>query len=159
MELNITLNGRPVTAKIRPEETLLSVLRESLGQTGAKMGCGVGECGACTVVLNGLAVKSCTVLAAQCEGMEVLTVEGLAQGGELHPLQQAFIDHNAVQCGYCTPGFLMTATALLKRNPHPTRDEIQQAISGNLCRCTGYVQIIDAIEACAEGLDKSGAQA
>ena len=150
MKLNITLNGNLVTAEIRPEETLLSVLRERLGQTGAKMGCGVGECGACTVVLNGLAVKSCTVLAAQCEGMEVITVEGLAKGGELHPLQQAFIDHNAVQCGYCTPGFLMTALSLLKRNPHPTRDEIQQAISGNLCRCTGYVQIIDAIEACTD---------
>lgn len=158
MKLNITLNGNLVTAEIRPEETLLSVLRDKLGQTGAKMGCGVGECGACTVVLNDLAVKSCTVLAAQCEGMEVITVEGLAKDGELHPLQQAFIDHNAVQCGYCTPGFLMTALSLLKRNPHPTRDEIQQAISGNLCRCTGYVQIIDAIEACADKLDiKSGA--
>lgn len=157
MELNITLNGKPVTAKIRPEETLLSVLRQGLGHTGAKVGCEVGECGACTVVLNGQAVKSCTVLAAQCEGMEVLTVEGLAKGGELHPLQQAFIDHNAVQCGYCTPGFLMTALALLENNPRPTRNEIQQAISGNLCRCTGYVQIIDAIEACAKELEKSGA--
>lgn len=149
MELHLLLNGSLVTVQIRPEETLLSALRLGLGHTGAKLGCGIGECGACTVVLNGLAVKSCTILAAQCEGMEVLTVEGLANGDHLHPLQQSFIDHNAIQCGYCTPGFLMTAIALLQRNPHPTRDEIKQAISGNLCRCTGYVQIIDAIESYA----------
>jgi len=149
MKLHITLNEKPVTLRINPEETLLSALRSDLKHTCVKVGCGVGECGACTVILNGLAVKSCTVLAAQCEGMEILTVAGLSKGDKLHPLQQAFIDHNAVQCGYCTPGFIMTALAFLEKNPHPSREEIKQAISGNLCRCTGYVQIIDAIEAYA----------
>ncbi|MDR1193024.1 MAG: (2Fe-2S)-binding protein [Peptococcaceae bacterium] len=151
MILRLLLNGKPVTTTIRPEQTLLSVLRENLGYTGAKEGCGVGECGACTVILGQRAVKSCTVLAAQCEGASVRTVEGLAQDDRLHPLQQAFIDHNAVQCGFCTGGFLLTAVALLERDPHPSRREIQEAISGNLCRCTGYVQIIDAIAACAAG--------
>jgi len=114
----------------------------------------VGECGACTVILNGKAVKSCVVNAAQCEGMEVRTVEGLANGEELHPLQQAFIDHNAVQCGYCTSGFLMTAVAFLEQNPNPSRDEIKKAISGNLCRCTGYIQIEEAIEGYIAERDK-----
>lgn len=152
MQLHITLNGKPVTTQIRPEETLLHALRGGLEHTGAKQGCGVGECGTCTVILDGRAVKSCTVLAAQCEGLEVITIEGLEQDGVLHPLQQAFIDYNAVQCGFCTAGFIMTALAFLEENPHPTRQEIQEAISGNLCRCTGYVQIINAIEAYAKGL-------
>lgn len=152
MELHLTVNKKPVTLDVEPAETLMHLLRQRLGLTGVKSGCEVGECGACTVILGGLAVKSCTVLAAQCEGMDVTTVEGLADGQELHPLQQAFIDNNAIQCGYCTPGFLLTALAFLQQNPHPSREEIKQAISGNLCRCTGYVQIIDAIEAYASGL-------
>ena len=136
---------------IRPEESLVSALRLGLGHTGTKIGCEVGECGACTVLVDGKSVKGCMILAAQCEGKEVLTVEGLADGKQLHPLQQAFIDKNAVQCGFCTPGILMTAKAFLDSNPSPTREEIKESISGNLCRCTGYVQIIDAIEACAGG--------
>ena len=155
MELRITLNGEPRTVSIRPEESLLSALRNGLGHTGAKPGCEIGECGACTVILGGLAVKSCTVLAAQCEGMEVLTVEGLEKDGKLHPLQHSFIDHNAIQCGYCTSGFLMAAYALLMRNPHPDRDEIKLAISGNLCRCTGYAQIIDAVESYANAAERA----
>ena len=119
-----------------------------------KEGCGIGECGACTIVLDGKAVNSCLVLAASVEGKNVLTTEGLSKEGKLHPLQQAFIDHFALQCGFCTPGFLMTAKALLDANPHPTREEIKRAISGNLCRCTGYHQIVDAIESVAAEKEK-----
>ena len=149
MQIDLTLNGSPVQLDIQPEQTLLSALRGGLQCTGPKMGCGIGECGACTVLLNGVPVKSCVTLAAQCSGATVITIEGLAQNDRLHPLQQAFIDCNAVQCGFCTAGFIMTALGYLSENPTPTRDEIQKAISGNLCRCTGYVQIIDAIEAYA----------
>lgn len=151
MTIELTLNGKPKTADIRTEATLLSVIRDDFECTGAKMGCGVGECGACTVLVNGVPTKSCITLAAQCNGAEVITIEGLAENDTLHPLQQAFIDHNAVQCGFCTAGFIMTALGFLQENPHPTRQQIQVAISGNLCRCTGYVQIIDAIEAYANG--------
>lgn len=147
MTLQVLLNGTPKTAEIRPEDTLLSVVRGSFEHTGAKLGCGIGECGACTVLLNGIPVKACITLAAQCDGAEVITIEGLAENDTLHPLQQAFIDYNAVQCGFCTAGFIMTALGFLQENPAPSREEIQRAISGNLCRCTGYVQIIDAIEA------------
>ena len=154
MTIQMKLNGVLQTADIRPEATLLSVIRSDWECTGTKMGCGIGECGACTVLLNGVPAKSCVTLAAQCDGAEVLTVEGLAENDTLHPLQQAFIDHNAVQCGFCTAGFLMTALGFLQENPHPTREEIQGAISGNLCRCTGYVQIIDAIEAYANAVNR-----
>lgn len=149
MKLRFTLNGTPAVAEISPEQTLLSVLRGNLRHTGPKEGCGIGECGACTVLIGGVPTKACIRLAAQCEGADVITIEGLASGDVLHPLQQAFIDHNAIQCGFCTAGFIMAALGLLNENPHPTRAEIQEAISGNLCRCTGYVQIIDAIEAYA----------
>jgi len=144
--VHLTINGEPVTAEVRPDETLVSLIRRRLGLTGTKESCCVGECGACTVILNGKAVKSCVMLAAQCDGKEVVTIEGLQQNGELHPLQRCFVEANAVQCGFCTPGFIMTALAFLGENPRPTRDEIRSAISGNLCRCTGYEQIIDAIE-------------
>lgn len=144
--IQLRINGEPVQAEVRPEETLLSLIRRRLGLTGTKESCAVGECGACTVILNGRAVKSCVTLAAQCDGKEVITIEGLQQNGELHPLQRCFVEANAVQCGFCTPGFIMTALAYLGENPSPTRDEIRSAISGNLCRCTGYEQIIDAIE-------------
>jgi len=146
INVDFTVNGEPVSVQIYPHETLLRVLRDKLCLTSVKEGCGIGECGACTVILDGNAVNSCLVLAASVEEKTVLTTEGLMKDGKLHPLQQAFIDHFALQCGFCTPGFLMTAKALLDKNPHPTREEIKIAISGNLCRCTGYHQIVDAIE-------------
>ena len=149
MNVNFTLNGKAVTVQAYPHETLLRVLREKLHMTSVKEGCGIGECGACTVILDGIAVNSCLVLAPSVEGKTVETTEGLMKDGKLHPLQQAFIDHFALQCGFCTPGFLMTAKALLDRNPHPNREEIKAAISGNICRCTGYHQVVDAIEAVA----------
>ena len=145
--IHLTVNGESVAADVRPDETLLSLLRSRLGLTGTKESCAVGECGACTVILDGLAVKSCVTLAAQCDGKRIITIEGLEQNGELHPLQRCFVETNAVQCGFCTPGFIMTALAYLGEHPNPTRDEIRAAISGNLCRCTGYEQIVDAIEA------------
>lgn len=131
------------------DRSLLDALRDDLGLTGTKKGCDAGDCGACTVLLNGVSVNACLVLAAQAEGVEVLTIEGVAVDGQLHPLQEAFIRHGAVQCGYCTPGMVLSALALLRETPHPDRAKIQEAIAGNLCRCTGYVQIIDAIEAVA----------
>jgi len=140
------VNGKKVTLNIKPKERLLDTLRNQLKLTGTKEGCGIGECGACTVILNGKAVHSCLILTGQLEGSEVLTVEGLEINGKLDPLQQAFIDYNAVQCGFCTPGMLMSAKALLMHNPHPTREKIKTALEGNLCRCTGYQQIIEAIE-------------
>ena len=147
MTIHLTINGESVTAEVRPEETLVSLIRRRLGLTGTKESCNVGECGACTVILDGKAVKSCVTLAAQCEGSSVITIEGLQKDGELHPLQRCFVEKNAVQCGFCTPGFIMSALAYLGEHPNPTREEIRGAISGNLCRCTGYEQIIDAIEA------------
>lgn len=153
--IQLTINGEHVSADVRPEETLVSLIRRRLGLMGTKESCCVGECGACTVILNGRAVKSCVTLAAQCNGKEVITIEGLQQNGELHPLQRCFVEANAVQCGFCTPGFIMTALAFLGENPNPTRDEIRSAISGNLCRCTGYEQIIDAIEAYVKLTDAS----
>lgn len=147
MTIHLTINGESVTAEVRPEETLVSLIRRRLGLTGTKESCKVGECGACTVILDGKAVKSCVTLAAQCEGSSVITIEGLQKDGELHPLQRCFVEKNAVQCGFCTPGFIMSALAYLGEHPNPTREEIRSAISGNLCRCTGYEQIIDAIEA------------
>ena len=155
IRLNFILNGKAVGVDIQPRQSLFSVLRDGLNHVCVTGACEVGECGACTVIMGGMAVKSCMVLAAQCEGQEVVTVDGLASGDDLHPLQQAFIDHNAIQCGYCTAGFVMTALAFLQKNPKPTRSEIQTAISGNLCRCTGYNAIVKAIAAAAregEGL-------
>jgi len=144
--LTVTLNGQKVTAEIDPSDMLAYVLRDKLGLTGTKIGCDEGECGACTVILDGQAVDSCILPAMKADGCEVMTVEGLAKGGELDPLQQAFIDKGAVQCGYCTPGLLMSARALLDENPHPSEQEIKDAVAGNLCRCTGYTKIIEAIK-------------
>lgn len=152
MRLAFTLNGRPVAVEIAPMETLLDVLRDRLGLTGTKKGCGKGECGACTVILDGKAVNSCLVPAARVEGRSVLTIEGLASNGRLHPIQQAFIDAGAVQCGFCTPGMIMSAKALLDANPHPTKEEIREALAGNICRCTGYVKIEQAVELAARAL-------
>lgn len=145
--IKFTLNGRDITAEVSPGRLLVDFLREDLGLTGTKKGCEVGECGACTVIVDGKTVDSCLMLAATVDGCSVTTIEGLAADGSLHPLQQAFIDHGAVQCGYCTPGMILSAKALLDENPQPTRAEIKVAISGNMCRCTGYKKIVDAVEA------------
>lgn len=144
--IRITLNGEQVDVSFAPYKTLLEVLREDLNHTGTKHGCELGECGACSVLLDGEPVLSCLVLALECDGREVTTIEGLARDGELHPLQDAFAKMGGSQCGYCTPGMIVTAKALLDRNPHPTHEEIRQALSGNLCRCTGYLQIFDSVE-------------
>jgi aerobic-type carbon monoxide dehydrogenase small subunit (CoxS/CutS family) len=147
--LSLRVNGEPVEVSFAPHKTLLEVLREDLGLTGTKHGCELGECGACAVLKGGKPVLSCLLLALECEGAEILTVEGLARDARLHPLQEAFADLGAAQCGYCTPGFLVTAKALLDERPHASRDEIREALSGNLCRCTGYLQIFEAVEAAA----------
>jgi carbon-monoxide dehydrogenase small subunit len=144
--IELTVNGTPRSVEITPSMRLLDMLRNVLGLTSVKEGCSEGECGACTVLLDGKAVTSCTVLAVQARGKSVVTIEGLSSDGALHPIQQAFVDHDAIQCGFCTPGMIMSAYALLKHTPSPTREEIQRGIEGNLCRCTGYLPIIDAIE-------------
>lgn len=145
--IRFRLNGEEVDVSFAPYKTLLEVLREDLGHTGTKHGCELGECGACAVLLDGKPVLSCLLLALECDGRKVLTVEGLGENGQLHPLQEAFADLGAAQCGYCTPAILVTAKALLDENPHPSRDQIREALSGNLCRCTGYLQIFEAVEA------------
>ena len=150
--LNMTVNGKAVSVKIQPYARLLDVLREELLLTGTKEGCGVGECGACTVLVDGESVNSCLVLAASAEGKSILTIEGVAENDELHPIQQAFLDHHALQCGFCTPGLVMSTKALLDHNPNPSREEIKVAISGNICRCTGYQQVIEAVEDVAKRL-------
>ena len=151
--VRFTVNKRPVSVKTEPTRTLLNVLRDDLKLKGAKEACGQGDCGACVVVMDGKAVNSCLVLIAQAEGADIITVEGLAENGKLHPLQEHFIENWAFQCGYCASGMLMSAYALLLKNPNPTREEIQDAISGNLCRCTGYHEIMEAIEASAADLN------
>ena len=151
MTIKFTLNARPTQVEVSPHWTLLRLLREKLGLTGTKEGCGIGECGACTVLLEGIPVNSCLIMAPKIEGRKIETIEGLGSREALHPLQQSFIDHGAVQCGFCTPGILMSSKALLDRIPHPTREEVKGAISGHLCRCTGYQQIIEAIEKASEG--------
>jgi carbon-monoxide dehydrogenase small subunit len=150
----LTVNGEPAEVSFAPYKTLLEVLREDLGLTGTKHGCELGECGACAVLVDGEPKLSCLVLALECEGKAIETVEGLASGAQLHPLQAAFADLGAAQCGYCTPGILMTAKALLEKEPHPSRERIKEAVSGNLCRCTGYQQIFEAIEEAAQRMDK-----
>jgi aerobic-type carbon monoxide dehydrogenase small subunit (CoxS/CutS family) len=149
---NLTINGEPAEVAFAPYKTLLEVLREELGLTGTKHGCELGECGACAVLIDGEPQLSCLVLAVECAGRSIDTVEGLARGAQLHPLQAAFADLGAAQCGYCTPGILMTAKALLEKEPAPSRERIKDAVSGNLCRCTGYQQIFEAIEEAARRL-------
>ena len=148
--ITLAVNGEARDVVFDGYKTLLELLREDLGLTGTKHGCELGECGACAVLVDGQPVLSCLLLAVECAGAQVTTVEGLARGPELSPLQASFADKGAAQCGYCTPGILVTAQALLDRNPHPTRAEIAEALSGNLCRCTGYLQIFEAVEAAAE---------
>lgn len=149
-EINFLLNGKETSMAVDPEWTLLYLLREELFLTGTKEGCGSGECGACTVLMDGIAVNSCLVLAPQINGTEILTIEALEHDGKLDRLQQSFIDHHAVQCGFCTPGMLMSAKALLLKNPLPSQEEIRIALSGNLCRCTGYQNIVAAVEGAVE---------
>jgi aerobic-type carbon monoxide dehydrogenase small subunit (CoxS/CutS family) len=144
--IQLTVNGEPVEAAVEPNQTLLQFLRDDLGLTGTKHGCGLGDCGACTVIVDGMPVNSCLVLAVQAAGREVLTIEGLAENGKLHPIQQAFVDKGAIQCGFCSPGMILSAKALLDENPKPTEHEIRTAISGNLCRCTGYQKIVEAVQ-------------
>lgn len=156
--VRFTVNNEPVELYVDGHRTMLNVLREELCLTGTKEGCGAGECGACTVIVNGKPVNACMVLAPELEGVNITTVEGLSKGGELTPLQQSFVDHAALQCGFCTPGFLMSATALLNENPSPTEEEVIETISGNLCRCTGYRRVVEAIMDAAERM-KGGGQA
>jgi len=150
VKIDFKLNGRDYSLEVRDDMRLLDFLREELKLTGTKEGCGEGECGACTVIIDGKAVNSCLVLAPEIDGKEVITVEGLERDGRLHPLQESFIEKGAIQCGFCTPGMLMSAKALLDRNPDPSDEEIMEAIEGNLCRCTGYYKIVQAIRAAAE---------
>jgi carbon-monoxide dehydrogenase small subunit len=153
LELNFILNGKRITVLTDPGIRLVDLLREKLNLAGTKEGCGVGECGACTVLMNRRAVNSCLVLAAQVENCELVTIEGISNGEKLHPLQKKFLEYGAVQCGFCTPGMVLSAHALLEENHNPTEEEIKDAIAGNLCRCTGYKQIIDAVKAAAEELN------
>jgi len=149
LHLTLTVNGESAEALVDPNKTLLEVLREDLQLTGTKHGCELGECGACAVLVDGQPLLSCLLVAHECQGRVVTTVEGLVEDGRLHPLQECFADLGGAQCGYCTPGILITAKALLDRDPHPSRELIKEALSGNLCRCTGYQQIFDAVEAAA----------
>jgi carbon-monoxide dehydrogenase small subunit len=150
-KIHLFVNGEEIFTEVAPNKTLLWLLREELGLTGTKEGCGAGECGACTVILNGKSVNSCLVMALEAQDGEVFTIEGEAQNGELSELQRAFVKHNALQCGFCTPGMIMSARALLNRNSSPTREDIKEAMQGNLCRCTGYETIVESIEAVVKG--------
>lgn len=154
-QIRFMLNGKLVAIEVNPNATLLDVLRYQLKLTGTKEGCGRGDCGTCTVLLDGKAVYSCLILAPKVNNREVVTIEGLGEPENLHPLQEAFIAHSAAQCGFCTPGMLLSAKALLDETPHPTREEVKRAISGNLCRCTGYIQIVEAILDAAERMART----
>lgn len=145
--INLRVNGDAYEVLVPPHRPLVDVLRDDVGLTGTKKGCGAGECGACTVLMDGKPVNSCLVLAVQADGKDIVTIEGLAQDDRLHPIQEAFVQHGAIQCGYCSPGMILIAKALLDENPRPTELEVKQAIAGNICRCTGYVKIVEAIQA------------
>ncbi|GAH63104.1 unnamed protein product, partial [marine sediment metagenome] len=155
VEIKFTINGKKRKLSVKPNVLLINIIRNDLYLTGSKYGCGIGECGTCTVLLDSEPVLSCLTLAVTVDGKEITTIEGLARGDELHPLQKAFLKNGAVQCGFCTPGMILTATALLKENPNPTEDEIREYMRGNLCRCTGYNQIITAIKSCENKLKTS----
>ena len=153
MKVNFTLNGNSMSVETAPDQRVVDLLREDLGLSGTKECCGSGECGACTILVDGESRLSCLMLAAQLEGRTLLTIEGLAANGELHVVQQAFVDHGAVQCGFCTPGMVLATLDLLRRIPEPTREEVRRELSGNLCRCTGYQKIVDAVMAAARILN------
>lgn len=148
--IELKVNGETYETAVEPRRTLLEVLRDNLGLTGAKKACDTGDCGACTVIMDGKPVVSCLVLAIEAQGKDILTIEGLARNGKLHPLQQAFVEHGAIQCGFCTPGMILSAKALLDENPKPSEAEVRRAIAGNLCRCTGYTKIVEAILAASQ---------
>ena len=154
--VELVVNGSLHEVYVSPRRTLAEMLREDLGLTGVKQGCGEGECGACTVLLNGLPVSSCLILAVEANGTEVTTIEGVADGPELHPLQKSFVEEGAVQCGFCTPGMILNAKVLLEENPDPSEHDIRKALSGNLCRCTGYQKIVDAVRCCHEPNKEAG---
>ena len=154
MDMELNVNGKVYAQSVEPWKTLLEVLRDELGLTGTKKGCGDGNCGSCTVLMDGKAVKSCLLLVPQAKGKKILTIEGLGSEDNLHPLQQAFIDHFAIQCGFCTPGMIMTAKAILDEKPNATEGEIREDMHGNICRCTGYLKIVEAIEAAKDQLAK-----
>jgi aerobic carbon-monoxide dehydrogenase small subunit len=151
VKIHVTVNGTAHDSEVEPRTLLVHYVREALGLTGTNVGCDTSSCGACTLHLNGEAVKSCTVLAVQADGADILTIEGLAHNGEMHPMQTAFMENHGLQCGYCTPGMVMAATSLLKENPHPSEQEVRLGLEGNLCRCTGYHNIVQAVLACAAG--------
>lgn len=157
--VSFVLNGKPVRCEVPAEETLVDTIRNRFRLTGTKKGCGTGDCGSCTVLLDGTAVRSCTLLTGMVEGRSITTIEGVGTMDHLHPVQQAFVDVNAIQCGYCIPGMVLTAIALLRENPDPTEEEIRVAISGNLCRCTGYQKIVEAIQLAAERMRQTGEEA
>jgi carbon-monoxide dehydrogenase small subunit len=155
--IKVNINGEPVEMAVEPNTTLLAFIREQVGLTGVKHGCGLGDCGACTVIMDGKPVNSCLVLAVQANGRDVITIEGLAQNGRLHPIQRSFVDNGAIQCGFCTPGMILSAKALLDKNPKPSEEQIRRAISGNLCRCTGYQKIVEAIQEAAQDMQSEEA--
>ena len=157
-KIQITLNGKKTSVEVQAHRLLLDLLRDEIGLTGTKEGCGTGDCGACTVLLNGKPVNSCLILSGELDGAEIVTIEGLKIGPELHPVQKAFIQDGGAQCGYCTPGMLMMSKALLEENPNPTEEEIRFALSGNLCRCTGYAKIIQAVQDAAVELKRMKAE-
>ncbi len=148
--ITLTVNGEPYEALVKPNSTLLDVLRDQLELTGTKRGCDAGDCGSCTVIMGGRPVNACLVLALKADGKEITTIEGLAEGTKLHPIQEAFVEYGAIQCGFCTPGMVLSAKALLDRNPKPSEEEIKTGIAGNLCRCTGYIKIVEAIQAASQ---------
>ncbi len=156
MKIQFNLNGRDTEVDVPPDRRVIDLLREDLGLTGAKEGCGTGECGSCTILVDGISSLSCLMLAVQLQGKQVTTVEGLAQGEKLHPVQEAFVEYGAVQCGFCTPGMILSAVYLLRQNPSPTGEEIREGLSGNLCRCTGYAKIREAVEAAARKMEERG---
>ena len=149
-EITLNVNGNQYTLHVKPSTTLLDIIREDLGLTGAKEGCGEGECGACTVLMDGLAVNACLVLAVEANNKQITTIEGLAHGGDLHPIQQAFVDIGGLQCGFCTPGMILSTKALLDKNQNPTDQEIRKGLEGNFCRCTGYTKIIESVRVAAD---------
>ena len=151
MKITVTVNGTSHESDVEPRTLLVHYVRETLGLTGTNVGCDTSSCGACSLHVNGEAVKSCTMLAVQADGTDILTIEGLAQNGEMHPMQKAFMENHGLQCGYCTPGMVMAATSFLKENPNPTEREVRLGLEGNLCRCTGYHNIVQAVLACAAG--------